>query len=62
MPRFSSSLVLHKKLIPGLKELTLCEMLGDPIIQDVMRSDGVTRADVLAAYRIEDCAKLRFAA
>jgi hypothetical protein len=31
------------------KELTPCEMLNDPIAQDLMRSDGISGPDVLAA-------------
>ncbi len=30
----------------GFKELTLADMLRDPIVQDLMRSDGVTRSDL----------------
>jgi hypothetical protein len=30
----------------GFKELTLAEMLRDPIIRDLMRSDGVSPSDV----------------
>jgi hypothetical protein len=44
------------------KELSLCEMLDDPIVHDVMRSDGVSRADVLAAFKRSDCRKLSLAA
>ena len=30
----------------GFRELTLAEMLRDPIVQDLMRSDGVSRSEV----------------
>jgi hypothetical protein len=30
----------------GFRELTLMEMLLDPIVQDLMRSDGVSPSDV----------------
>lgn len=30
----------------GFKELSLADMLRDPIVQDLMRSDGVSRADL----------------
>jgi len=30
----------------GFKELTLAEMLRDPIVQDLMRSDGVSPSDL----------------
>ena len=30
----------------GFKELTLADMLGDPIVQDLMRSDGVSPSDL----------------
>ena len=30
----------------GFKELTLVEMLGDPIVQDLMRSDCVSPSDL----------------
>lgn len=30
----------------GFKELTLVEMLRDPIVQDLMRSDGVSPSDL----------------
>lgn len=45
-----------------IKELTLCEMLDDPIVQDVMRSDGISRSDVLVAFRINDCRNFALAA
>ena len=45
----------NRELVKFVKELTLCEMLDDPIVQDVMGSDGVSRSDVLAAYKIKDC-------
>ena len=31
-------------------ELTLLEMLADPIVQDVMRRDGVTREQVIHLF------------
>jgi hypothetical protein len=30
----------------GFRELTLAEMLGDPIVRDLMRSDRVTSSDI----------------
>lgn len=30
----------------GFRELTLADMLRDPIVQDLMRSDGVSRSDL----------------
>jgi hypothetical protein len=30
----------------GFRELTLAEMLYDPIVEDLMRSDGVSPSDV----------------
>jgi len=32
------------------RELTLCEMLDDPIVITVMRRDGVTRAQILRLF------------
>jgi hypothetical protein len=54
--------VFRKYAFHPIKELTLCEMLDDPIVQDVMRSDGIARADVLAACKLLDCNKIRMAA
>lgn len=34
----------------GFKELTLQQMLCDPIVQDLMRADKVSIPDVLNAY------------
>jgi hypothetical protein len=34
----------------GFKELTLADMLGDPIVQDLMRSDRVTPSDVRKVF------------
>jgi len=36
-----------------VKELTLRELLDDPLVQDVMRSDNVSRLDVVRAYYFE---------
>ena len=30
----------------GFRELTLAEMLGDPIVRDLMRSDHVSPSDI----------------
>ncbi|MFT3672890.1 hypothetical protein [Aestuariivirga sp.] len=35
---------------PKPPELTLFEMLADPIVQDVMRRDGVTREQVIHLF------------
>ncbi len=35
---------------PKPAELTLFEMLADPIVQDVMRRDGVTREQVIHLF------------
>jgi hypothetical protein len=35
---------------PSERELTLCEMLDDPIVVRVMRRDGVSRADVARLF------------
>ena len=34
------------------RELTLCEMLDDPIVAHVMRRDGVARSDVTRLLRL----------
>ena len=52
----------NRKSLHQIEELTLCEMLDDPIVQDVMRSDGISRAEVLAAFRINDCRNFALAA
>ena len=54
--------LVRKRSCHPEKELTLCEMLDDPIVHDLMRSDGIARADVLAAYQLVDCRKQRLAA
>ncbi len=59
---FNAPHPIKKYACHPVKELTLCEILDDAIIQDVMRSDGITRADVLAACKVLDCSKLRMAA
>ena len=35
---------------PKERELTLCEMLDDPIVAHVMRRDGVARSDVTRLF------------
>ena len=35
---------------PKERELTLCEMLDDPIVAHVMRKDGVARSDVTRLF------------
>jgi hypothetical protein len=35
---------------PAERELTLTEMLDDPIVLCVMRRDGVRRADIVALF------------
>lgn len=35
---------------PAERELTLCEMLDDPIVAHVMRRDGVVRSDVARLF------------
>lgn len=52
----------QKKSFHPNRELTLCEMLDDPIVQAVMRSDGISRAEVLAAFKLNDCRKQPLAA
>ncbi len=42
----------RKKSFHPVRELTVTEMLDDPIVQDVMDSDRITRADVLAAVNL----------
>jgi hypothetical protein len=59
---FNTTQISVRKSFHPAKELTLCEMLDDPIVQDVMRSDRISRADVLAAFRLNDCRKLSLAA
>ena len=59
---FNPSNLARKRSCHPEKELTLCEMLDDPIVQDVMRSDGIARVDVLAACKLIDCSKQRLAA
>jgi hypothetical protein len=51
-----------KRSFHPARELTLCEMLDDPIVQDLMRSDRIWRGDVLAAFKLADCRKLPLAA
>lgn len=51
-----------KRSFHPARELTLCEMLDDPIVQDVMRSDRIWRGDVLAAFNLANCRKLPLAA
>jgi hypothetical protein len=36
--------------LTGDRELTLCEMLDDPIVVRVMRRDGVARGDVIRLF------------
>jgi hypothetical protein len=46
----------------GFAELTLREMLRDPIVLDLMKSDGVTRGDVVGSFKSEGRKKFRLAA
>jgi hypothetical protein len=46
----------------GFKELTLAEMLRDPIVQDLMRSDGVSRSEVRHIFSLRRLRKLALAA
>ena len=39
-------MLLHRKTRYVDRELTLREMLDDPIVQDVMRRDGVQRGQI----------------
>jgi hypothetical protein len=54
--------VIKRRSFHPAKELTVCEMLDDPIVQDLMRSDKISRLDVLSAFKTDDCRKLRLAA
>ena len=40
----------HRPEPPKERELTLCEMLDDPIVAHVMRKDGVARSDVTRLF------------
>jgi len=44
------------------REPTLRELLDDPVVQDVMRSDGVSRADVERAFAMQARRRFRVAA
>jgi hypothetical protein len=46
----------------GFRELTLAEMLRDPIVQDLMRSDGVSASDVKRTFDLRSGRKFALAA
>jgi hypothetical protein len=46
----------------GFKELTLADMLRDPIVQNLMRSDGVSPSDVRQAFSLRRLRNLDLAA
>lgn len=52
----------RKKSFHPSNELTVSEMLDDPIVQDVMRSDRITKAEVFAAINRGTRGKLCLAA
>lgn len=46
----------------GFKELTLADMLRDPIVQDLMRSDCVTSSDIRKIFNGRSVRRLALAA
>lgn len=46
----------------GFRELTLADMLRDPIVQDLMRSDGVSCSDVQRVFSVRRPQNLALAA
>ncbi len=46
----------------GFRELTLADMLRDPIVQDLMRSDGVSCSDVRRVFSLRRLQNLVLAA
>jgi hypothetical protein len=62
MPYQSDLLNTFRRFNAGFAELTLREMLRDPIVLDLMKSDGITRGDVLGAFKCESRKKFRLAA
>ena len=46
----------------GFRELTLAEMLDDPIVRDLMRSDGVSRSEVRRLFSLKRLRNLALAA
>lgn len=46
----------------GFSELTLAEMLRDPIVRDLMRSDGVSECDVRRSFNLRRLRNFAFAA
>ena len=46
----------------GFKELTLAEMLRDPVVQDLMRSDYVTSSDIRKIFNGRSVRRLALAA
>ena len=46
----------------GFRELTLADMLRDPIIQDLMRSDRVSAADIRKVFSGRGVRRLALAA
>jgi hypothetical protein len=62
MPTSSDLSNAFRRISSGFAELTLREMLNDPIVMDLMKSDGVTRREVIGAFRCEDRKNLRLAA
>jgi hypothetical protein len=62
MQGYSSLSRSFQRIAFRFEELTLCEMLDDPIVQDLMKSDRITPRDVLQALHLQTCDKLALVA